>query len=119
MTRVRAPEGLEKAGRSLWRAVTNERELAARELELLRQACATADLIARATGELGADLVVPGSTGQPKAHPLLAVLADQRRVLAGLLRALGAAPGAGQPGLAGLDLDPEVVEFLAGFATGP
>jgi hypothetical protein len=91
MTRPRAPEGLDKAGRALWRAMTAENELlAGHELELLRQAAATADLIARAGAVLaGDDLVSQGSMGQPVGHPMIAVLADQRRLLASLFRAMG------------------------------
>ena len=91
MTRPRAPEGLEQAGKRLWRAVTGELELAAHEQELLRQACATADLIAAASAVLaGGDMVSEGSMGQPVGHPMIAVVADQRRLLAMLLRAVTA-----------------------------
>ena len=81
------------AGKRLWRAVTGELELAAHEAELLRQACQTADLIAAASAVLaGDDMVTEGSTGQPVGHPMIAVVADQRRLLAMLLRAV-TAPG--------------------------
>jgi hypothetical protein len=94
MTSRRAPEGLDTAGKRLWRSVTAEYELAAHELELLRQAAATADLIARAGAVLaGDDLTVEGSMGQPVGHPMIAVLADQRRLLASLFRAMGVAAG--------------------------
>lgn len=91
MSGPRCPEGLEQAGKRLWRTVTGELELAAHEAELLRQACQTADLIAAASAQLaGDDLVSQGSMGQPVGHPMIAVLADQRRLLAYLLRAVTA-----------------------------
>ena len=91
MSGRRAPEGLEQAGKRLWTAVNRELELAADQAELLRQACQTADLIAAASAVLaGGDMVTEGSTGQPVGHPMIAVLADQRRLLAHLLRAVTA-----------------------------
>lgn len=91
MTSLRAPEGLEQAGKRLWRGVTGELDLAAHEVELLRQACATSDLIAAAAAVLADEgLVCRGSMGQPVPHPMVAVLADQRRLLAALFKAMGA-----------------------------
>jgi hypothetical protein len=59
------------------------------ELVVLRQACAVTDLLARADADLAAaDLTVTGSTGQPKAHPLIAATSELRRVLDVLLRSL-------------------------------
>jgi hypothetical protein len=56
---------------------------------MLGQASAVVDLLARADGELAqSDLTVIGSTGQPRAHPLLAASAVQRNVLDVLVRAL-------------------------------
>src|SRR5260370_355154 len=60
------------------------------ELATLAQAARVIDVLARADAELAdaGELTVTGSTGQPRAHPLLAATADQRRVLDGLLRSL-------------------------------
>jgi hypothetical protein len=86
---TRAPAGLDKAGRALWRSVTAVYELSPAELATLAQAARVVDVLARADAELaGADLTVTGSTGQPRAHPLLSATADQRRVLDALLRSL-------------------------------
>lgn len=64
-------------------------ELSPAELAVLGRCCRTVDLLDRIDVALmDSDLTVEGSTGQPKAHPLLAVLADQERVLDALLRAL-------------------------------
>jgi hypothetical protein len=47
------------------------------------------DLLARLdVALLDEELMVTGSTGQPRSHPLLASSAEQRRTLEGLLNAL-------------------------------
>jgi hypothetical protein len=64
-------------------------ELSPAELETLRQACRVVDIIARIDAVLmDSDLVVEGHHGQPRSHPLLAAVADQRRVLDALFRSL-------------------------------
>jgi hypothetical protein len=89
MTRIRAPQSLDQAGKALWRAVTGAYDLSPAEAELLRQACRVADHLARIDAALmDADVVVEGYNGQPRPHPLLHTAADQRRVLDGLLRSL-------------------------------
>jgi hypothetical protein len=63
--------------------------LAPHETELLRQASRVADQLARIDAVLmDEELVVSGHGGQPRAHPLLQVSADQRRVLDGLFRSI-------------------------------
>jgi hypothetical protein len=89
MTRPRPPQSLDQAGRSLWRAVTGTYDLAPHEAELLRQACRVVDTLARVDAHLMDEgLVVEGYAGQPRAHPLLGVSADQRRVLDALFRSM-------------------------------
>lgn len=89
MTRPRAPQSLDQAGRTLWRAVTGVYELAPHEAELLRQACRVADNLARIDAALmDSDVVVEGYAGQPRSHPLLQASADQRRVLDALFRSM-------------------------------
>lgn len=64
-------------------------ELSPAELALLAQASMTLDVLARIDGELAAsDLVVAGSTGQRRSHPLLASRADQARTLEVLIRGM-------------------------------
>jgi hypothetical protein len=89
MSRPRAPQSMDAAGKALWRAVTSVYELAPHEAELLRQACRVADNLARIDAELmdGA-VMVEGYNGQPRANPLLGAGADQRRVLDGLFRSM-------------------------------
>jgi hypothetical protein len=83
------PVVLGPAGQQLWHEVTRAYELAPGERETLRQAAQTADIIEWTTRELmGQSMTVPGSMGQDRANPLLAALADQRRVLDTLLRSL-------------------------------
>ncbi len=89
MTRPKAPQSLDQAGRTLWRAVTGAYDLAPHEAELLRQACRVADNLARIDAVLmDSEPVVEGYSGQPRAHPLLQASADQRRVLDGLFRSM-------------------------------
>jgi hypothetical protein len=91
-----APPGLGLAGRALWRATVAEFELNPAELVLLGEAGRTADTLAELSAALSdAPLTVEGSTGQPRAHPLLAEARAQRRVLDQLCRAL-ALPLAGE-----------------------
>jgi phage terminase small subunit len=87
--RPRAPEGLDKAGRALWRSVLADYELSPAELATLAQACKVVDLLVKIDAALAvADVVSEGAMGQPKSHPLLASAADQRRLLSELLRDL-------------------------------
>ncbi len=86
----RAPAGLGKSGRALWAGTMRDYELSAPETALLTEACRTADRLAAIAEALdGAELVVSGSTGQPKAHPLLASAALQVTALDTLVRGLG------------------------------
>ena len=87
--RPKPPGDLGDAGLGLWRPVVAAYDLSPAEVETLRQASRVVDVLARVDAELAAGPVtVEGSMGQPKAHPLLQVSADQRRVLSGLLRDL-------------------------------
>ncbi len=89
MSARRAPSGLGKAGRALWRDINAEYGLAPHEAVILVQCCRVADRLDAIEAELsGAALTVEGSTGQPKAHPLLAEQRAQMRVLESLSRAL-------------------------------
>ena len=86
---TRAPAGLGKAGRALWREVNDVYGLAPHESAILVQCCRVVDRLDQIEGELSAaPLTVLGSTGQPRAHPLLAEWRHQARVLESLSRAL-------------------------------
>lgn len=85
----RVPSGLGRSGRALWRDLQGEFGFAAHELAILVQVCRIVDRLDAIEAELaGATLTVEGSTGQPKAHPLLAEQRAQMRVLESLSRAL-------------------------------
>ncbi len=85
----RCPVGLGRSGRALWRAVHAEFGLAPHERAILVQCCRVVDRLDVIEAELaGVPLTVAGSTGQPKAHPLLAEWRAQARVLESLSRAL-------------------------------
>jgi hypothetical protein len=78
------------AGQQLWDSVTADYELSAGEFEVLRQACFTADEIEwlRNTVIDSGEVVVKGSTGQPRSNPAFASMAEHRRCLATLMAAL-------------------------------
>src|SRR5258706_11830823 len=96
---TRAPAGLGPSGRALWRGILADYGLAPHERVILMQCCRVADRLDAIEAELGsADLVVTGSTGQPKSHPLLAEWRAQARVLESLSRALSIPPPGGQGG---------------------
>jgi len=84
-----SPPLLGPAGLQTWREMTLAYQLSPGELSILRQACATTDLIAWMHEQLsGEPLTVPGSMGQSRPNPLLAAISDQRRALATLWREL-------------------------------
>jgi hypothetical protein len=86
----RAPSGLGKAGRALWRDIMAEFGLAPHEAAILVQCCRVVDRLDAIEAELSAapSLVVAGSTGQMRPHPLLGEQRMQMRVLESLSRAL-------------------------------
>jgi len=86
----RSPSGLGNTGRALWRDINAEFGLAPHERAILVQCCRVVDRLDAIETELCAagSLTVAGSTGQPKAHPLLAEWRAQARVLESLSRAL-------------------------------
>jgi hypothetical protein len=78
------------AGERLRVAITAKYELRADELVILDQACAVLDVIGRLDAELvDAPLVVAGSVGQLREHPLLSESRQSRAALARLLGQLG------------------------------
>src|SRR5829696_5871652 len=80
--RRRPPDGLEKAGRRLWRGIVAEFELDSRELLVLEQAARQADAVAaiEASG-----LVGPGSKGQMRLSPTVTELRQARLAVSRLL----------------------------------
>lgn len=92
-TRPRAPQGLAKAGRKVWRQVADAYQLEdfnAAELTQLELAARTMDLVAELAEQVDQEgLTVKGSQGQRRAHPALGELRLQRKLAADLLRQLG------------------------------
>ena len=83
------PEGLGEPGIRLWTSVAATFGLNAGEVEILRQAAATADEIALLEAELRASsLVVAGYAGQPRPNPLLKIIQDHRLLLRRLVDSL-------------------------------
>jgi hypothetical protein len=90
------PEGLGEPGVRLWTSIASEFVLNAGELEILRQAVATADEIGLVEAELrSSSLVVAGYNGQPRPNPLLKIIQDHRLLLRRLVDSL-ALPDAGE-----------------------
>ena len=90
MSTPKPPTGLGKRGRALWLAVTSDYSLRPDELLTLHELARCADAIDSLEEELrGAPLMVPGSAGQLRPHPLLAELRGHRQVFAQLARLMG------------------------------
>ena len=87
--RPSAPEGLGEAGARLWRAVADDFDLDARELDLLARACRQADDVARLEEVVAAEGVKSrGSTGQAVVSPFLVEARQGRAAVARLLAQL-------------------------------
>ncbi len=96
---VPAPRDLSTAGRTLWRSTVKVYELRPDELPLLAEMCRALDRLAAIREALaGAPLIVPGSTGQDRAHPLLAEERAGQLVFAKLQAQLGLPDEEGQVG---------------------
>jgi hypothetical protein len=87
---LRPPSGLKAPGKRLWSAVAGLYVLTPAELANLAEACRTCDELDRLERAVRAlsELVVNGSTGQPKVHPLLEEVRRHRLLLERLTSAL-------------------------------
>lgn len=88
----RAPRGLQREGKALWRDTHSTFDFAdePHKVQILAQACRVADVIAEmdeAAAE--APLTVKGSMGQPVISPFIAEARAQRALQAQLLGRLG------------------------------
>jgi hypothetical protein len=90
MSDQKPPIGLKASGKRLWAAIAEPYVLTPAELANLAEACRTADELDRLEKAVRAlpHIVVSGSTGQPKAHPLLAEVRAHRQLLERLTTAL-------------------------------
>lgn len=85
-----APKGLGAGGRALWRKVTTGYELREDEAVSLAAACRLVDELDRLEEELAAaPVMVKGSMGQDKPHPLFAEVRAHRQALGRHLDGLG------------------------------
>jgi alkanesulfonate monooxygenase SsuD/methylene tetrahydromethanopterin reductase-like flavin-dependent oxidoreductase (luciferase family) len=85
----RAPNGLGRSGRKLWREIVDAYEIERHELPILETAARVADQIAELAEDLqGAPTTVAGSQGQDRVHPLVQELRLQRDLLTRLLARL-------------------------------
>lgn len=76
------PRGLDLAGRRMWKGIVKGYELRPDELFLLESACRTADTLAQLEAVMsGEPLMVEGSMGQMREHPLLSEVRQQRALL--------------------------------------
>ena len=86
----RAPAGLGRRGKALWKAVCADYELGYTETEHLTLTCRTLDRIEALQEALqGEPLAVVGSKGQPRPNPLLAELRAEVVIASRLLEKLG------------------------------
>ena len=87
---ARYPPGLGKSGRALYRGLVAAYDLNPAEVVLATEAARVADRLTALAAELEtADLVVTGSTGQPRANPLIGASALLGHELCELVRAMG------------------------------
>jgi hypothetical protein len=98
------PSGLRFAGSKLWRDVTSTYVLRVDELAVLESAARTVDTIAGIDQAMeGEPMIVKGSQGQLREHPLISEGRQQRAALARLLRQLALADVDAEMGLVGAD----------------
>lgn len=84
----RAPQGLQSAGKRLWKWYVDQFELSEGEIGLLREACRTADALDQLQAALDRDGVLGESSQGVRVHPALPELRQQRITFARLLAAL-------------------------------
>lgn len=85
----RAPSGLGKNGRRLWRSILDSYELDVHEMLMLAEACRVADRLDRLAEALdGAPLTVENFKGDEVSQPLLVEARQQSLVFARLLASL-------------------------------
>ena len=83
------PSGLDLPGKRLWRRITGAYELRVDEMVVLEQAAKVSDTLALLEdGMKGQDLIVTGSMGQAREHPLLSEARQQRALLGRLVAQL-------------------------------
>ncbi|WP_353647955.1 terminase [Nakamurella sp. A5-74] len=84
----RPPADLARSGKDLWRALTDDYELAAQEMALLTEACRTLDSCDALQVQLTTDGLMSESSQGVRVHPALVELRQQRIALARMFAAL-------------------------------
>jgi hypothetical protein len=88
-SKPRAPNGLRRRGKALWRSVIEVGEPNPAELAILAELCSVLDEIDDLRAALAHSTpVVVGSTGQPRPHPLYGELRRHRELADRLARTL-------------------------------
>lgn len=84
------PKGLSAEAKGLWREITSEHVIDdAASRTLLRQLCESLDGVRACQKQVKRDgLMIAGSTGQLRPHPLLVTEAEYRRAILACVRAL-------------------------------
>ncbi len=86
---MQKPQDLHACGIALWDEVSEAYELRQDEQRILEHACRTVDELARLQQALvESDIVVVGSTGQPRSSPLIAEIRGHRQLLSRLVQQL-------------------------------
>jgi hypothetical protein len=80
------PDGLEEHGTRLWNAITEDFNLIPSELELLENACRSADLCVRLDEIVRNEgVMLTTRLGETKTHPAVIALRNERSLLGKLL----------------------------------
>ncbi len=86
---MQKPQDLHACGIALWDEVSEAYELRQDEQRILEHACRTVDDLERLQHALhDSDIVVVGSTGQPRSSPLIAEIRGHRQLLSRLVQQL-------------------------------
>ncbi len=86
---MKRPDGLQPQGTALWDEISEAYELRLDEQRILEHACRTVDDLERLQQALANnEVIVPGSTGQPRTSPLIAEIRGHRQLLSRLVQQL-------------------------------
>jgi phage terminase small subunit len=89
MDENRPPRGMGARGRALWREVVTRYELTPSDIQVLRELCCATDELSKLTAAMAhAPMMVAGSRGQPRPHPLLQEVRAHRENMARLAKLL-------------------------------
>jgi hypothetical protein len=88
-TKPAPPTGLALRGRTFWRQVVDRYALNPAEQQILWELCRTLDVLDELNAERAtADAFVKGSEGQPRPHPVYAMIVESQKIAVLLSRRL-------------------------------